>query len=91
MAVVVDEAFFDQLVGLQPEKHLTNAEIIWFVVGYQPTDKGWRLERKKVVLTRLEESIKALTGGTPLPREKFELQLRQKLAKKFPRHPLAAL
>ncbi len=34
MAVVIDEAFFSSLVGLQPERHLSNAEIAWFVVQY---------------------------------------------------------
>jgi len=36
MAVVIDEAFFSSLVGLEREKHLSNAEIAWFVVGYEP-------------------------------------------------------
>ncbi len=35
MAVVIDEAFFGSLVGLEREKHLSNAEIAWFVVGYE--------------------------------------------------------
>ena len=34
MAVVIDEAFFGSLVGLDQERHLSNAEIAWFVVGY---------------------------------------------------------
>src|SRR5437763_2080624 len=50
VAVVIDEAFFSSLVGLKPEKHLTNAEIAWFVVGYDPTPSGWRLVRKNLVL-----------------------------------------
>jgi len=28
MAVVIDEAFFSSLVGLEPERHLSNAEIV---------------------------------------------------------------
>ncbi len=36
MAVVIDEAFFGSLVGLEREKHLSNSEIAWFVVGYDP-------------------------------------------------------
>jgi hypothetical protein len=89
VAVVIDEAFYESLVGLKREKYLTNAEIIWFIVRYEPSHSGWRLVRKEFVPTRLQESVKALTGGTPLPKEKFEAQLQRKLAKKYPTHALA--
>lgn len=89
MAVVVDEAFFGSLVGLEREKHPSNAEIAWFVVGYDPTPTGWRLTPREVVFTKLDSSVKALTGGVPLSREKFEEQLRRKLSSVHPDHPLA--
>ncbi len=79
MAVVIDEAFFQSLVGLEREKYLSNAEIAWFVIGYSITPTGWKLVRKDPVFTRLDSSIKALTGGVPLSKERFEAQLRQKL------------
>ena len=80
MAVVVDEAFFTSLVGLEREKHLSNAEIAWFVVGYDPTLRGWKLARREAVFTKLDSSVKALTGGVPLSKERFEEQLRNKLS-----------
>jgi len=89
MAVVVDEAFFASLIGLEREKHLSNAEIAWFVVGYDPAPQGWRLSRREVVFTKLDSSVKALTGGVPLSKERFEEQLRCKLGKTHPQHPLA--
>jgi hypothetical protein len=89
MAVVVDEAFFSSLVGLEREKYLSNAEIAWFVVGYDPTPTGWRLTPREAVFTRLDSSVKALTGGLPLSKERFEEQLRRKLAAAHPEHPLA--
>ena len=89
MAVVIDEAFFGSLVGLEPERHLSNAEIVWFVVRYVPTEDGWTLTRHEVVPTRLESSVKALTGGTPLSRERFEAELRRKIGSRYPSHPLA--
>jgi Restriction endonuclease NotI len=79
MAVVIDEAFFESLAGLQHEKYLSNAEIAWFVVKYAPGSGGWHLERKQVVFSNLESSVKSLTGGVPLSREAFERQLRVKL------------
>jgi hypothetical protein len=75
MAVVVDEPFFESLVGLCPVGELSNSEIVWLVVGYQETGRGWKLCRKREVLTTLESSVKALTGGTPLSKEDFEKQL----------------
>jgi len=79
MAVVIDEAFFGSLTGLDSERHLSNAEIAWFVVGYDPKPGGWTLVPRKVVLTKLDASVKSLTGGTPLSKERFEEQLRFKL------------
>lgn len=88
MAVVIDDAFFSSLVGLEPEKHLSNAEIAWFIVRYEPAANGWKLVPRDVVFTKLEASVKSLTGGVPLSKEKFEEQLRFKLAKAAPAHPL---
>jgi hypothetical protein len=89
MAVIIDEAFFDSLVGLEQEKHLSNSEIAWFVVRYESAAKGWKLVPGKVVFTKLDSSVKALTGGVPLSKEKFEDQLRHKLAADYPDHPSA--
>lgn len=88
MAVVVDEAFFASLVGLEREKHLSNAEIAWFVVGYDSVPNGWKIVRREVIFTKLDSSVKALTGGLPLSKERFEEQLRAKLTESFPNHPL---
>lgn len=88
MAVVIDEAFFSSLVGLEREKYLSNAEIAWFVVAYEPAPKGWKLVPRELVFTKLDASVKSLTGGVPLSKEKFEHQLRQKLSLAAPSHPL---
>ena len=88
VAVVIDEPFFGSLVGLDRERHLSNAEIAWFIVGYEPTKTGWRLVPTDVVFSKLESSVKALTGGTPLPKEKFEGQLLAKLQVINPASPL---
>jgi hypothetical protein len=90
MAVIIDEAFFGSLVGLDRERHLSNAEIAWFIVGYDAKPGGWTLVTREVVFTKLDASVKSLTGGVPLSKERFEEQLRMKLAKTAPSHPLAA-
>jgi hypothetical protein len=87
-AVVIDEAFFSSLVGLESERHLSNAEVAWFVVRYENAGNAWRLTPSKVVYTKLDSSVKALTGGVPLSKERFEDQLRSKLRVAFPAHPL---
>ena len=88
VAVVVDEPFFSSLAGLEREPHLSNAEIVWFVVGYEPDEGRWKLTPKDTVFSKLESSVKALTGGTPLPKEKFEAQLLEKLRLSNPSSPL---
>ena len=85
MAVVIDEAFFGSLVGLEPEKYLSNAEIVWFVVKYELKSNRWKLTPKEVVCSQLDTSVKALTGGVPLSKEKFEAQLQEKLRLKAKR------
>ncbi len=89
MAVVIDESFFASLIGLERERHLSNSEIAWFVVGYDSTPKGWKLVRREVAFTKLDASVKALTGGVPLSRERFEAELRLKLGTFHPEHPVA--
>jgi hypothetical protein len=79
IAVVIDEAFYSSLVGLDRERHLSNAEIAWFVVKYDETSNGWKLTPKEVIFTKLDSSVKALTGGVPLSKEAFEKQLVAKL------------
>jgi len=88
VAVVIDEAFFTSLVGMDREKHPSNAEIVWFIVGYDPTAQGWKLVEREVVYTKLESSVRALTGGVPLSKEGFEEQLLTKLRKAHPGHSL---
>lgn len=88
MAVVIDEPFFGSLVGLEEEKYLSNAEIVWFVVSYKETKHGWKMVPGKAVFTKLESSVKALTGGIPLPKEQFEAQLIGKLKAIQPNSPL---
>jgi hypothetical protein len=88
MAVVIDEAFFSSLVGLEREKYLSNAEIAWFVVGYDPAPRGWKLVPRELVFSKLDASVKSLTGGVPLSKEKFEEQLRLKLGTVSPARPL---
>ena len=91
VAVVVDEPFFGSLVGLARERHLSNAEIVWFVVGYEVTKTGWKLAPREAIYTKLEASVKALTGGIPLPKEKFESQLLDKLRIVAPNSPLLGM
>ncbi len=91
MAVVIDRPFFTQLTGLDKVAHISNSQIIWFVMDYEACDRGWKMIPGEVVLTTLETSVKALTGGTPLSKVAFENQLRSKLAKGIPDHPLASL
>ncbi len=91
MAVVVDRPFFSELIGLERQKHLSNSEIVWFVMDYRETPTGWTLVPGEVVTTTLETSVKALMGGTPLSKEAFELQLIRKIRAESPGHRLASL
>ena len=86
MAVVIDRGFFESLVGLERERYLSNAEIVWFVVDYGSEYQTWSLQRGDVAYTKLDASVKALTGGTPLSKERFEEELIKKIRSIYPSH-----
>jgi hypothetical protein len=87
VAVVVDESFYDAFFGpdvpFEPAKHLSNAQIVWFVVKYEKSGNRWHLKPHKVVLSKLDSAVEVLTGGIPLSREQFEEQLLQTLPETF--------
>lgn len=88
MAVVVDEDFFKQLGNINPANHLSNAEVIWFVVRYAELPNGSvQLEPSRMVMTTLEESVKGLVAAVPVPRPQFEEVLRTKLKKALSSQP----
>jgi hypothetical protein len=91
VAVVIDEAFAVSLIGLKStrERYLSNAEIAWFVVGYDRVGDVWQLKPREVIFSKLSASVTALTGGVPLPKEKFETQLHAKITTVYPRHRFA--
>lgn len=80
MAICVDEAFFEELGGIEEMKHLSNADLAWFVVRFESDGSRFRLRRGKCVFAKLDSTVKALTGGVPLPQELFEAQIKVKLA-----------
>jgi hypothetical protein len=88
VAVVIDEAFATSLIGLKNtrEKYLSNAEIAWFVIGYDLVGQAWQLRPREVIFSKLSASVTALTGGVPLPKERFEAQLRTKISMTYPQH-----
>lgn len=79
LAVCVDEAFFSSLAEIEPVKHLSNADLAWFVVRFEPGDGLFALEPSRCVFSKLDSTVKALTGGVPLPLDVFEQQIRDKL------------
>lgn len=58
MAVVIDRPFFSQLVGLERQEHLSNSEIVWFIMDYKESSTGWSMVPGEVVMTTLETSVR---------------------------------
>jgi hypothetical protein len=80
MAVVVDKAFWNSLGAMREARDLSNCEIVWFVVSFASTADGrFSLVRDKAHLTTLGDAVQGLTGGTPMPLERFEDQIRARL------------
>ncbi|RYD83266.1 MAG: hypothetical protein EOP84_08150 [Verrucomicrobiaceae bacterium] len=73
MAVVVDTPFFSSLGPMVEVAHLSNSDIVWFVIRHSPEDGTVTLER--TVYTTLESSVEALTAGVPLSLAAFEAEI----------------
>jgi len=80
MAVVVDNAFWKSLGVMQRTPHISNADIVWFVVDYEGPIKGqYKLQPHEAVFTTLEHAVECLTGGMPVSLEQFERAIRAKI------------
>ena len=80
MAVVVDESFFGALGEMTAVKHVSNADIAWFVVRYDESSGEARLKPAFVHLTTLEHAVEGLTAGRPVSLDVFESRIREKLS-----------
>lgn len=78
MGVVIDEAFFRSLGPMDSIDHVSNSDIVWFVVGYEESAEGIRLVRRSARKTTLERAVEGLTGGVPVSLEEFERRIAEK-------------
>lgn len=81
MAVVIDEGFFASLGKMREVPHISNSDILWFVVRFDESTGKPRLIAGQLHKTRLEDAIEGLTGGEPVSREEFEQRIQDKLAR----------
>lgn len=79
MAVVVDEAFFSALGKMESVSHISNADIVWFIVGFDIGESSSTLVPRRYVATTLERAVEGLTAGSPLSLEEFEAEIISKL------------
>lgn len=82
MAVVVDKGFSESLGPMRGVKHISNSDIVWFVVDYDP--KTGAIKLSDVMQTTLEDSMEGLTAGIALAREQFEAKLQEILTSEKP-------
>lgn len=73
MAVVVDVPFFKSLGKISREKHVSNADIVWFVVGYAGVANTLQIAER--IYTTLESSVDALTAGQAVTKDEFEKEI----------------
>jgi len=82
MAVVVDRPFFDSLGEMDHVTHVSNSDIVWFIVRFDEDFPGGvaKLVVDGVRYTTLERAVEGLTAGAPTSLNAFEEKLRDKLA-----------
>ncbi len=81
MAVVVDRPFFDALGPMDRVPHVSNSDIVWFVVRFDedPLNGRATLAIDEVRYTTLERAVEGLTAGIPTSLGDFETKIRNKL------------
>jgi hypothetical protein len=79
IAVVVDEDFFAELGRMEPVADVSNCDVAWFVVAFNESERGFKIERKTVFLTTLESSQSGLVAARPVKKEEFEKRIQAKL------------
>ncbi|MFB3814636.1 MAG: NotI family restriction endonuclease [Terriglobales bacterium] len=82
-AVIVDEEFFREFAPMEEEQHITNSEIVWFVVKYELEEDRFVLKRAFTRLATLKNSIQAVIAAQPIPLPEFEATLKAKLQAKL--------
>lgn len=78
-AVIVDEDFFREFSAMEEEQHITNSEIIWFVVRYELQKDSFILEKGFTRMATLKNAIQAVVAAQPIPQPEFEQTLKTKL------------
>ena len=81
MAVLVDRPFFDATGTMAETSHISNGDIVWFVVRLEEDAKedSHRLVRDGIHVTTLEHATEGLTGGVPISKDEFEERIRNKI------------
>ena len=85
MAVVTDRAFFSNMGAMKEVKDISNCDIVWFVVDFEPFGLGFRLIPYEKHLISLESAIEGLIAGEPVSLEEFERRISAKLVKPRPK------
>jgi Restriction endonuclease NotI len=80
MAIVVDVPFFQSMGAMQSVPHVSNADIVWFLVDFVDQEGAGEkvLTVVREVYTTLESSIEGLTGGIPVSLDEFEVRIKSK-------------
>lgn len=80
MAIVVDVPFFQSMGAMQPVAHVSNADIVWFLVDFVDQEGADEKVLSVVpeVYTTLESSIEGLTGGNAVSLNEFEARIKSK-------------
>ena len=82
MAVIVDRPFYDAVGEMAEIPHISNGDIVWFVVRLEEDDRtgAHRVVRDGIHVTTLERATEGLTGGNPVSKEEFEGRIREKMS-----------
>jgi hypothetical protein len=79
IAIIIDKSFYGSIAPMEEINHMTNADIVWFIVDYR--GKNNELKIVDTIYTTLESSVNGLTAGIPISKDDFEERLFRSIKK----------
>jgi hypothetical protein len=79
MAVVIDNNFYRSLGQMDRVQHISNCDIVWFVVDYDTSNGKIELITSHKEYTTLERAVEGLTAGRPVELPTFETSIERKI------------
>ncbi|MBD3360418.1 hypothetical protein GF366_01295, partial [Candidatus Peregrinibacteria bacterium] len=57
MAVIIDRSFWNSMAKMDQVKHLSNCDIVWFIMNYRSNNEKLDIYVEEIYLTTLDDAV----------------------------------